>query len=256
MERLAQAEARIAGLEQALAARKEEEAAPASAAGRTLGLVTPQDEEAFGADLLDVVRRAAREEMARAGVEEARREARQAREMAATLETRTTEQRRAAMYAELSAQVPDWMEINTSEEFSRWENEIDPMTGRPRIAALRVALENFDTPVIVAHLRAFSAEHAAGAPPLQAPSGAPPQESGAARPERSLEAFAAPGRGVPASRPGGLPSREEARIWTPAAIRRHYAEHDKYIAANRGDEWRRLEQDILKAASEGRYRPA
>lgn len=203
-------------------------------------LVTEQDVEAFGPDLVDMIRRAAREiadeEM---GPIKAKLEATEA-ELAATkgtVETVATTQSRSTkdkFMGELAQLVPDWSTVNADTGFLQWLNEVDAFAGVPRQELLDDAAAKFDAQRVA---RIFNAYKDTTAPPAPPPA-----------PKDDLTRLVQPGSNrVPA--PTEAPAKP--KTWTAQAI------DDFYKAMARGDykgreaDAKRIEAEIDQALSIG-----
>lgn len=132
-----------------LQARIEAHPQPAPAAPQPAALVTEKDDEKFGADLIDMVRRVAREE--RRPVEEGlgridklvRQVAPQV-ERVKQVEQQVASSREGQFYSDLSRDVPDWEAVNTDHRWLKWLSEYDPVAGKTRQQSLDEASGAFD----------------------------------------------------------------------------------------------------------------
>lgn len=110
-------------------------------------LVSDKDVEAFGDDMIDLVRRAAREEFGRlAGpmLAEIRKELTPVREQVSTVVNRQKLTEEDRFYQTLTGLVPDWEQINADQRWLEWLGEIDPLVGDVRQAALDTAFRAMD----------------------------------------------------------------------------------------------------------------
>jgi hypothetical protein len=209
-------------------------------------LVTDKDVEAFGADLVDLIRRASREENA---VEKATLEAEIERlkglipdlqgkvEQVASANGETA---RANYFTELRKVVPDYEPINLDEAFMGWLSLGDPRSGKTRHELLNEAYAQFDVARTAIFFNDFKQETGRVTPPP--PAGDPPKDP--------LELEVSPGQ----SRAGDPPQAGETKIWTGAQVQ------DFYNAVTRGDyrhdpeQARKIDAEIDRAFSEGRVR--
>lgn len=108
--------------------------------------LTERDSETYGEDMVDLVRRGAREESARfaseaanlkSQVEDLRKQMSYQAQMAAA-------QREEAFYATLGSEVPNWEAQNTDQGFLNWLEQADPIYGFQRNEALQRAFEAKD----------------------------------------------------------------------------------------------------------------
>ena len=200
-------------------------------------LITEQDKEAFGSDLLDLIDRATETKVA--GFRD--RESQLQREIAElkgqlgrvgeTVGTSSKE----IFLDRLAKQVPDWEAMNTDQGFLSWLAEVDPVYGLPRQAALNSAYEALDAGRTAAIFKQFKALTA----PAQAPQAKP-----------NLQSQVAPTRSR--TSPAPATSAGDKRIFTQGEIAQFY------------DQWRRgfideaeavrIEQEIAVATTEGRIR--
>lgn len=121
----------------------------------------PQDIEAFGEDLVNMVKRTA-ERMFGGAAKAMEASVNQLGERLAQIERRlegttqtvtyTAEQ---AFFERLAKLVPDWAEINDDDRFKAWCMEVDPVYRLPRQRALAAAQADFDADAVAAVLNAF-----------------------------------------------------------------------------------------------------
>ncbi|MET0720984.1 MAG: hypothetical protein ABWY64_09140 [Tardiphaga sp.] len=213
-------------------------------------LVTDQERNDYGEELLNVVGKRAREEYAP--------EFDTLKQRIDRLEGRVEGVGRVMekgqigdVYAGLDAHVgEEWREINKHPVFKQWLQEPDPYSGRKRHDLLTDAFSRHETGRVVAFFRGFLAE-AAGLPQENSSPGqaAPPLPNGNGSEQRpSLEDYAAPGRAR--SAPQALPA--DKPIYTSAQIAQFFA--DKRVGKYRGREAdaEAIERDIFQAQHEGR----
>lgn len=97
--------------------------------------VDPKDIEAFGADLIDMVRRQAAASHASLRDEFAQRIS-ALEESVNGVSQKAAASQESQFYATLRSMVPDWQQINVDERWLAWLSEEDPTFGLPRQAAL------------------------------------------------------------------------------------------------------------------------
>lgn len=239
--RLEEMERMIALMSSSGATSTGEPAAPAAPAR----LVTPEEEADFGPDLLSVVGKRSRDELApELSALQARLNQLEGRVDGTTKIVQKDLQQQ--MYGTLSADVPNWREINKMQDFHDWLSYPDPYSGKVRHEMLKEAFSRHETNRVLSFFKGFLAE-APGLP--QNPSGqvpGAPQTNGSGRP--SLEDFAAPGR----ARSGPEPITPDKPVYTHADIAKFY--HDKLQGKYKGREADvdLIERDIFAAQSEGR----
>lgn len=207
--------------------------------------VSAEEEQEYGAELLGVVAKKAREEISP--------EMEQLASRLKAIETRvdgvttvTAKRGMQDVYDQLTSNVSNWKEINKSQEFKDWLSQNDPYAGKPRLGMLQEAFTRQDAVRVINFFKGFTS--AATTPPgtsqAQAPS-APPA-SGSGRP--SLEDFAAPGR----ARSAPAPTAVDKPIYTHAQIAKFM--QDKLTGKWKGREADAdaIEADIFQAQHEGR----
>lgn len=102
-------------------------------------LISPEDREKYGDDLLDVIKRAATEATA---AKDAEIEALKSR--LESLSTTTTKQTEVSFYDRLGQLVPDWVAVNDDDGFHSWLDEYDELTGKRRQDLLSEAEDSKD----------------------------------------------------------------------------------------------------------------
>jgi uncharacterized phage infection (PIP) family protein YhgE len=90
-------------------------------------LISQEDHEKYGDDLIDVIRRAAKEESA---AKEA--EITALKRQLESITSTTAKQTEIGFYDRLSQLVPNWVAINDDSEFHQWLDEYDELTGKRR----------------------------------------------------------------------------------------------------------------------------
>ena len=218
-------------------------------------LITDEEVQEYGEELLTVVGKRAKEEFSpelESLVERLKRlEGRV--EGVGTVMEKTQQQE---LYSSLSSAVPDWRAINKSDDFKLWLQQPDTYSGRRRHDMLKEAFSRQDGNRVVAFFRGFLTE-ATGLPPIpqgqgpSAPPLAPPNGAGNGSGKPSLADFAAPGRAR--SAPQQLPP--DKPTYTQAQIAKFSA--DKLMGRYRGREAdaEAIERDIYQAQHEGRIHP-
>ena len=112
----------------------------------TPSLITEQDKEAFGSDLIDLIERATEAKLAGSRQLEAQLTAEIA-ELKGKLGNVTERQvvsDKDRYESALTATVPDWQALNVDQGFLNWLAEVDPVYGLPRQYALNNAYEALD----------------------------------------------------------------------------------------------------------------
>ena len=110
-------------------------------------LVTDEDVEAFGSDLIDVIKRqateVARQEMG-SELAELKAENQKLLEQLGGVSERQVSNDRKAFFADLERLVPDYEAVNVEPGFLNWLAEVDPLSGMARQEYLNAAYGNFD----------------------------------------------------------------------------------------------------------------
>jgi uncharacterized protein YukE len=200
----------------------------------------PQDVEAYGEDLVNMVKRTAERMFGSA--------ARQMHETVTRIEDRLTkletELKGAAQTASMTAEqaffdrltrlVANWEEINEDDRFKAWCLEIDPTFGLPRQRGLQAAQNAMDADRVANFLRAYLS--------TQAPSPKPSTPS--VETQVSPRAVASAPPPAPASKP----------MLTAAQVEQFYRDVAQGRYRGREAEQQRVEQVINEALAEGRIR--
>jgi hypothetical protein len=209
---------------------------PAAQTATAKTLITEQDKEAFGSDLLDLIDRASEQKVAEFRSHNAQLvdEIRELKGKLGNVSERQVVSDKDQFLAKLSAQVPNWETLNTDQGFLNWLAEVDPVYGLPRQVALTNAYESLDasrTAVI------FNQYQGKVAPTQQKPS-------------QQLQSQVAPTRSR--SSPAPATSAGDKPIYTQDQIADFYNEWIKGHLDSAEAE--RIEKDINAAYSEGRIR--
>jgi hypothetical protein len=211
-------------------------------------LVKDEEVRDFGEDLIDVMRRVAREEQA--PLEERfkpmQQQVDQVRNVASQVAQQSTQSAQDKLFATLDEQAPGWRQQNEDAQFLDWLAQPDPYSGAARMDLLKQAYERHDTPRVLAFFVGYRNEHAVVTPP-PAPAVPPPETS-----QRKLEDFVAPGT----AKTGATGAQEGAgkRIWTEAEIKQFYTEAASGKYRNNKARRDEIERDIHAAVRDGRVR--
>jgi len=243
---LGQALDRIGDLEAALQAARS--APPASTTPTAPPqLITEQERNEFGNEMLDVMGRRARETISP--------ELAELRSMMSALQDKlqgtvqqTTQTARQTMLSTLDRELPEWRGINVQQEFKDWLALPDPYFGATRHSALTKAFELNDTTRVLNFFKGFVSDLAASTPAApQPPAPATPQ----APPKPGLESLAAPGRARTSAQPN---APAEKQIITTADVQAFYTAVRQGMYRGREAEKEALEQELFAAQREGRVR--
>lgn len=246
---LTQATDRLTALENLVHEMRSQPAAPAPVAAPVAPtrLVSAEEEDQFGTEMLDVMGRRAREVVSS--------EVAELRATLAALEGKITgtavavkRNARSDMLAQLDAKMPEWRQVNDLAEFKAWLALQDPYFGVIRHSELLKAFEQNDTPRVLNFFKGFVSELAVTTPA----EGSPDPTPAAPQPVKpGLEALAAPGR---ARTPAQTNAPAEKQIITTADINAFYAAKARGAYNGREAEFAALEQELFKAQREGRVR--
>lgn len=199
-------------------------------------LITEQDKEAFGSDLLDLIDRATESKIAGFRDREAQllEEIKQLKGNLGNVTERQVTSDKDRFLMQLAQQVPDWETLNVDQGFLAWLAEVDPVYGLPRQAALNNAYESFDA---TRTANIFKQYKALTAPP-------------AAQNRPSLQSQVAPTRSRTSPAPAA--SSADKRIFTQGEITQFYDDWRRgYIDAQKAEQ---MELEIATAITEGRVR--
>jgi hypothetical protein len=210
---------------------------------KPIKVITPEDEKTYGPELIDLARRAAREEM-QPQIEQARQESQRSSQ-------RTQGLAEQEVRNQLDVQLPNWREINTSPEFLQWLSLRDLYSGSVRRALLNQAFQAASAPRVLAFFKGYLAEaQATGQLPAQqttATTPVPPRQAAV-----SLDTLVSPGRAQPAPGSDGQPP--EAPIFTHRQIREFYSHAGIARYAGRQADRVADEKLIFEAQAAGRVR--
>jgi hypothetical protein len=234
-------------------------APPASAPAATGGkLVKDEEVKSFGADLIDVIRRVAREEMHPHMSQFAPVASRvaQVEQSVQNVSTRVVQNDQQKFVSYVLEHVPDYEQQNVDEGFIAWLDKTDPYIGRTRQSLLEQAANALDGPRVVAFFKGYQNEHAAVTPPAgSAPPAQPAAPAAPAQPAATpnpLDRFVAPGAARAGA--GGTPNEGQKRIWTRTEINDFEQRRNSFVRRGKKvpDNLVQMERDIFAAAAEGR----
>jgi hypothetical protein len=197
--------------------------------------LTQQDVNDYGAELLDVSRRAALDATA-PYLQQLQNQNAALWHDNADLRARQAREARRALDQRVEAAIPNYRVFDQDPRWHSWLSSIDPMSGRVRQQWLDEAIASGDTRRVVAFFKKFEAEPASNF------------RNGSFNGDRVSER--APSR---ARRRSAAPGET---VYTNDSIRRLYEAHRRGAYTNREDEWSRIEADIFRAQREGRVQAA
>jgi hypothetical protein len=209
----------------------------------TESLLSSQEVEDYGQDMIDVVKRAAREEVGQE-LNALRAENANLQQQVGGVQQTTAISARQTMFQFLDGELNVWRQLNKEPEFVQWVENVDTFSGQPRIEMLRAAFEQNNGPRVLAFFQGFLTENAAFRPQGQ--------NEPARQPQVDLNSLVAPGR----ASDGDLPRAPEGNKpeYTQADIQRFYADVNRGVYKSDPAEKDRIERDIFAAQGEGRIK--
>lgn len=193
--------------------------------------VTDQDADAFGSDLIDLVRRAAREELRKSvpdAITRVERELAPIKQTVVELSKTQAVSAQDKFYAELEKKVPDWEKVNEQQGWLEWLAQYDPLSGRTRQQGLDEAAAHLDVERTVAFFSTWKSLQPA----------TPVDQS-----QQELARQVAPRKSQAASAPVG------EKIWTRAE---YEAAYDRRNYAGKPDAYAKAMAEADRAVAEGR----
>jgi hypothetical protein len=210
-------------------------------------LLTDEEIRDYGPDFLDVVKKAAKEDIApvvvalQQQIQEEKQKSHQA-----SLQ---------ALYATLDAHIPNWRIINQSPRFISWLRLQDPYSGGIRQALLNDAFRSANAHRVARFFQGFIQDEAAtgSAEPAQAQGTPQPSEAAQRQNAMTLDSLAAPGR---ARATPDIPQSADSRkpTYTHRQIATFYDNVRKEYYRGRDAEKNAIEADIFAAQREGRVK--
>lgn len=212
--------------------------------------VTPELEQEYGKEFLEVVGKKAKDEIIPELVQ-LRQDIQYLKNGMSVVGTSIAKSSEDRMYDMLDSVIgPEWEQINEDPRYHEWLAVVDPYAGRRRRDMLQEAFTRHDGPRVVTFFQGYKTE-AAVLDPLAhsgAPSPTPLPNGAAANGKVPLESFAAPGRAGPAAqdRPADKPTYSRSDI-------------ANFYRDKAGGKWRgreaeaaAIDADIIAAGREGR----
>lgn len=208
-------------------------------------LLTDADTETYGNEIIDLVKRAARETF-EPELQKVQQENQQLRQ-------RMSRDAQLSVVQTLDRDLPNWREINRNPRFKQWLSLRDLKARVVRKKLLDEAYAAADAPSVVSFFRDFVGDEVATGnmetTPQPQPSAQAPAPRQAAVP---LESLAAPGRARPASGDNAMPA--DKPVFTRGQIQQFYANVRRGVYAGREVDKDKLERQIFSAQAEGRVR--
>lgn len=228
-----------AQMQEVMAAKAEADARAAQASQEPVkSLITEQDKEAFGTDLIDLIERATESKVAtfKTRENELVNEINQLKSQLGNVSERQVVSDQDRFVFGLGQKVSDWEQLNTDAGFLAWLSEVDPVYGLPRQMALSNAYNALDVDRVANIFNTYKASIA----PKQVEK----------QPKPSLQSQVAPTRSRATSAPTATDANQ--KFWTSDEIENFYTEWRRGFLEN--DEAARLEKEIHAAIAEGRVR--
>lgn len=212
-------------------------------------LITDQERTDWGGEFLDVVSKQAKEVVS-TEITSLRNTVAQLEAKLTGVNTHVTMDARQKLESALTDKIPNWNEINHSDEFKAWLALPDPYSGDIRHTILTRVYERNQIPQTLAFFQGFLAEEAALGP---APTALQPGQNTVDNTGKiPLESFAAPGRAKTAATQN--PGPTEKPIITRPEIAAFYARSNAGFYRGNDAEKNRIEVEIFAAQAEGRIR--
>lgn len=210
-------------------------------------LVTDQEREVYGEELLDVVARRAVEAVS-PEINNLKAENQQLKRTQAQQQTRNVHQA-------LDGAVPNWRAINRSPRFGQWLSLTDLLSGAPRRNLLNAAFQAADAPRVVAFFKSFVDDEAAtGSTEFSLQQPVPAAPAAPRTPPVVIDTLAAPGRAKPVGSSDPRNVTDSKPIFTRAQISQFYDACRRGAYNGREAERTAYEKAIFSAQNEGRVR--
>jgi len=201
-------------------------------------LITDEDKEAFGPDLIDLIERATNSKVATLANREAElvKEIKELKGQLGNVTERQVVSEKDRFLSSLAQQVPDWETLNIDPGFLSWLQEVDPVYGIPKQVALSNAYEGGDVARVATIFNSYKGTLAPRAP--KAKTG-----------QQELQRQVAPTR----TRSGTPPTNSESeQYFTNQDIEQFYTDWRRGVYDDA--EAAIMEKQIHAAAAEGRIR--
>jgi len=220
---------------------------PAAAPPPEIKLITDEDTETYGDDLIDLMRRISRETDAGERAKLTGEIADLRKQMAAqatqveTVAGAATDERRAKYFTDLGKAVANYDEVDNSQAWKDWLMQTDEFSGLVRNEILQTAYFNFD---VERTAKVFN-QFIAGATP-EPPPPPPPVD-----PQEELREQVSPGQTKATT---VLTPDDGKKVWSIAEMDTFYKDYARGDYRGRLEEVARIEAEIDRALAEGRVR--
>jgi len=198
-------------------------------------LVTNAEVEEYGEEFLDVVKRTAKEEMART-MSHLSNENQHLRNRVQSLDDESQSNREGKFYAYVDKTVDNWREINQDEGFIEWLDATDEFSGSTRSDLISNAYSQLNAKRVASFFFSYAKEQGAQGTPVAKP---------------KLEDFAAPATKPPS--PEG--NEADVVLYSEEEIKKFYDDSRRGLYDSRREEYAKKEADINHAIREGRVMP-
>jgi hypothetical protein len=225
-------------MQQLMDEKKEADIRAAQQPDPVKSLITEQDKEAFGTDLIDLIERATESKISgfKAREGELLSEINQLKTQLGTVSERQVVSDQDRFTFALGQKVPDWEQFNVDPGFLQWLSEVDPVYGMPRQFALTNAYNALDVDRVANVFNVYKA------------SVTPKTTEKPSKP--TLQSQVAPTRSRAASAPTATDANQ--KFWSQPEIEEFYSEWRRGYLDN--EEAVRMEKEIHAAIAEGRVR--
>ena len=206
-------------------------------------LLNDTEIEEYGSDMIDVVKRAAREEFMPL-ITQLQEENTRLTDILGNVSENVVIDARDNMLRTLDLEIPNWRELNTDSAFLAWLEGIDAFAGEQRKTLLTQASGESDTARVMAFFKGYLDENAVTV--------TAPQTTAPIEPKVDMMSMAAPGTVSTGAQIQSAHS--DKRVYTQADIAAFYRSVQKGEFKGRDAEKAAIEQDIYTAGPEGRIR--
>ena len=224
-------------IQQLIAEKAAVEAVKPAEVPKVDSLITDEDKEAFGPDLIDLIERATNSKVATLLEREAQltKEINELKGQLGNVSERQVVSDKDRFLAGLSQQVSDWEVLNTDPGFLGWLQEVDPVYGIPKNVALTNAYENLDVTRVANIFKAYKQTL--------------PQQPPANKNQQELQRQVAPTRTRSTTTPA---DQSDKPYWTGESIEQFYTDWRRGVYEDA--EAATMEKQIHAAIAEGRVR--
>ena len=241
---------RLAGMERTIAAV----ATPKPEAPSNERRLRNEDVEAYGEDMIDVIRKAAYDEV-QPLLQKIQSENAELKSRLGQVAQRTAYSDSERMLAHLTSAVPNWEAINQDPNFLQWLEERDVFSGQRRQDLLDKAGTEMDAHRVAAFFTAYLDENQAIQGRTQGTDAAfqPPAQETSRQPQVDMASLVAPGRPAAAGARAAA-GEEDIQPVTQAQISAFYRDVQRGLYRNDPQEKTRVEKLIHRAVAAGRVR--